>query len=110
MCGACARLDYEIELGLFIGHPHEIRLGRNDIAIKVREDRQIVIAVSRAGEAPARPDAQPVGLHDSRNALVVDEVASALQLSSHASITVAGQFVLITDQLDESRIAEARAR
>jgi hypothetical protein len=47
-----------------------------------------VIAVGRCNETPARPHGQAVFLHQSHDLLVVDDVAFAMQLGSHAPVAI----------------------
>ncbi len=45
-----------------VGDPDLVRPRRDDVAIKVREDRRIVLAVGGSNESPAKLDAQALGL------------------------------------------------
>ncbi len=67
---------------------------RDHIAIKVRVDRRIVVAIRRANIPLARLDPEAIGPHDAGDTLVIDEVASSLKLVCYASVSIARQLVL----------------
>jgi len=90
-----------------VRHPHEIRAARNHVAIKVREDRRVVVAVGGANEAPTWLDAQTVQPHEARDPLVIDEVTAAAQFMDHTAIAVAGKLILdALDKLNDLKIAQ----
>ena len=74
--------------------PDQIRLGRNDVAVEVREDRPVMIAVGGANEVAAPLDPQGMLGHDPRDAVVVDGVVASTQLVGHASVSLTRDFVL----------------
>ena len=89
--------------------PDQIRLGRNDVAVEVREDRPVMIAVGGANEAAAPLDPHGMLDHDPRDALVVDSVVASTQLVGHASVSLTREFVLnAVDQLEEVLVCQAQ--
>ena len=71
-----------------VGQPHLKRKGRNDVAVQVREDRQIVIAVGGLDEASAPIHPQSMGLHHPRDALEIDVVTASAKLVRETAIAV----------------------
>ena len=71
------------------------------VAIEVREDWGIVLAVGRAYEAPARLYPKSSKPHHACYPFVIDDKSVAAQFVGHASVAVAGQLIL--DVLDDRR-------
>ena len=67
-----------------VGHPDHIGPRWDHIAIKVRVDRRIVVAIRRANIPLARLDPEAIGPHDAGDTLVINEVASSMKLVCHA--------------------------
>lgn len=90
-----------------VGHPDHIGPRRDHIAIKVRVDRRIVVAIRRANIPLARLDPEAIGPHDAGDTLVIDEVASSLKLVCYASVSIARQLVLdVLYDCNEFAVAE----
>jgi len=90
-----------------VGHRDHVRPRRDHIALEVRIDRRIVVAIRRANIKLARFDPEAIGTHDADNTLVIDEVASPLKPVRYASISVARRLVLdILDDCNELMVAE----
>lgn len=92
-----------------VRHSDQIRLGRNVVAVEVREDRSVVIAVGGANEAAAPLDPQGMLGHDLRDALVVDSVVTSTQFVGQAAVSVARESVLnAVDQFDQVLVCHSQ--
>lgn len=92
-----------------VGHPYHIGSRRDHIAIEVRVNRRIVVAIRRANIPLAKLDTEAIGPHDAGDTLVIYEVASSLKLVCYAPVSVTGQLVLdVLDDCNEFAVAEVQ--
>lgn len=71
------------------------------VAVEVREDRGIVLAVGSPHKAPAGLHANSGQPHHACYPLVIDDEGGTPEFMCHMSVAVAGQFIL--DVFDDRR-------
>jgi hypothetical protein len=94
-----------------IGNPDDVELSRNDVVVQIWINRQVVIAVRRSYEAPARLDTEAVLPHHAGNAFVIHDVTALEEFSRYSPISITRELVLdLANKLDEQCIGARRYR